>query len=179
MLEEIKRKLKEKYRKGQTAKTEEEPDCSKDSFKDELSKLEKLMAEEVKLKEMAEDKRREISKAIEELEAKMSLFKEELEKMRFQFEGLFKDKEIEKEQIESKLLTGKTESNDVGEGGENEISRQQEDWELRLQSKEEENNLLKNRIAELEEQLRIQKEKKDREIVGGIHSSEEVPEGQQ
>ncbi|MCJ7646794.1 hypothetical protein MUO65_07865 [bacterium] len=48
-----------------------------------------------------------------------------------------------------------------------------------MQGKEEENNLLKNRIAELEEQLRIERERKGEEIVECKQSSEEVPEGQE
>jgi len=142
MFDKIKTKLKEKYRKGQTEKAEKEPDCFKDYFKNELSNLEKLLGEEAKLKQMAKDKRQEINKVIEGLERKMSLLKEEVEKMRFRFEGLFKDKKIVEERVESKLLTGRTESNHVVEGGENEISRQHGDWELRLQRKEEENDLL-------------------------------------
>jgi len=142
MFDEIKKKLKEKYGKSQTEKAEKEQDCFKNYFKNELSSLEKLIGEEAKLKQMAEDKRQEINKVIEGLKRKMSLLKEEVEKMEFRFEGLFKDKEIVEERIESKLLAGRTESNHVVEGGENKLSRQQGDWELRLQRKGEENDLL-------------------------------------
>jgi len=142
MFDGVKTKLKEKYRKGQIEKREKEPDCFKDYFKNELSNLEKLVAEEAKLQQMAKDKRQEINKVIEGLERKMSLLNEEVGKMQLRFEGLFKDKEMGEERVESELFTGRTESNHVVEGGENEISRQQGAWELRLQRKEEENDLL-------------------------------------
>jgi len=174
MFKQIKMKLKEKYRKNGTARTEKEGDCFKDFFNNELSNLEKLLAEEAKLKQLAEDKRRKISKAIKELEGKMSLFKEELEKMRFQFKYVFKNKEMEKEQIESQRREDEAESIEVREDVADEIKSQREDWELRLQSKEEENNLLKNRIAELEEQLRIERERKSEEIEGREQFSEQI-----
>jgi len=43
-----------------------------------------------------------------------------------------------------------------------------------LQGKEEENNLLKNRIAELEEQLRIERERKGEEIDKREQPSEQM-----
>lgn len=180
MFDEIKMKLREKYSKGRTGKAEKEEDCLKEFLNNELADLQKLLSEEAKLKQMAEDKRREISKAIERLEEKMSLFKEELEKMRFQLRDLFENKGIRKEQIEKKEMEGQaateeTESNRVGEGEENGIKSQQEDWQLRLQSKEEENNLLKNRMAELEEQSRIEREKKNQEIQELKKRLEEMP----
>jgi len=178
MFKQIKMKLKEKYRKDGMANTKMKEDCFKDFLNNVLSNLEKLLAEEAKLKQMAEDKRREINKAIEELETKVSLFKVELEKIRFQFKGVSKNKEMEKEQIEGQLCKDEAELIDIREDGGDEIKSQQEDWGLRLQSKEEENNLLKNRIAELEEQLQIEREKKGEEIDKREQSSEEMSGGQ-
>ncbi|MCJ7646778.1 hypothetical protein MUO65_07785 [bacterium] len=153
--------LKEKYRKDPRVNGENSLDRFRDFLNNELSSLEKLVEEEAKLKKMAEEKRQEIREVIGRLEGKMSLFKEELEKLRLLTKDLFKNKDIEKEQT---LPLEETESGGVGEDGGNEIICQREDWELRLQSKEEENKLLKNRIAELEEQLRIEKEKREQEI---------------
>jgi len=169
MFGEKKRKLTEKYSKDRTARTEREGDSLKEFLSNELANLEKLLSDETKLKQMTEDKRREISNAIKRLDGKTTLFKEEGGKIPFRFKDLFENKEIEKEKIEKKQIEGQvptegTESNCVGEDEENEIKSQQEDWELRLQSKEEENNLLKKQIAEMEEQFRIEREKKEQEI---------------
>jgi len=168
--------LKEKYRKDPRSNGENSLDRFKDFLNNELSNLENLVEEEARLKKMAEEKRQEIREAIGRLEGKMSLFKEEFQKLRLLAKDFFKNKDLEKEQI---IPLEETESGGVGEDGCNEIIGQREDWELRLQSKEEENKLLKSRIAELEEQLQIEKEKKDQETVEGIQSSEGVPEGQQ
>lgn len=166
MFGEIKMRLKEKYSKNRTARIEKEGDYLKDFLNNELGDLEKLLSEEAKLKQMAEDKRQEISKAIERLEGKMSLFKEEMEKMRFQFKHLFENKEIEKEQIETELTTkaAELEHKHIREGEESKIKPEQAELEMRLQSKEEENNLLKEQIAKMEERLRIESEKKEQEL---------------
>lgn len=164
MFGEIKMRLKEKYSKNRTTKTEKERDYLKDFLNNELGDLEKLLSEEAKLKQMAEDKRQEISKAIERLEGKMSLFKEEMEKMRLQFRYLFENKEIEKGQIETELTAEVAELEHIREGEESKIKPEQAELELRLQSKEEENNLLKEQIAEMGEQFRIESEKKEQEL---------------
>ncbi len=136
----------------------------KEFLNNELTDLEKLLSEEAKLKQMAEDKRQEISKAIERLEEKMSLFKEEVGKIRLQFKHLFENKEIEKEQIETELTAEAAELEHIREGEESKIKPEQAELEMRLQSKEEENNLLKEQIAKMEERLRIESEKKEQEL---------------
>lgn len=164
MFGEIKTKLKEKYSKNRPTRTEKEEDYLKDFLNNELGDLEKLLSEEAKLKQMAEDKRQEISKAIERLEGKMALFKEEMEKMRLQFKGLFKNKEIEKEQIETDLTAEVAELEHIKEGEESKIKPEQTELEMRMQSKEEESNLLKKQITEMEERFRIESEKKEQEL---------------
>ncbi|MCK4802623.1 hypothetical protein KAS33_03030 [bacterium] len=164
MFSAVKTKLKEKYSKNRTTKTEKEGDYLKEFLNNELTDLEKLLSEEAKLKQMAEDKRQKINKAIERLEGKMSLFKEEMEKMRLQFRHLFENKEIDKGQIETELTAGAGELEHIGEGEESKIKPEEVELELRLQSKEEENNLLKKQMAEMEERLRIESEKRDQEI---------------
>jgi len=160
----VKTKLKEKYSKNQTTRTEKEGDYLKEFLNNELTDLEKLLSEEAKLKQMAEDKRQEISKAIERLEGKMSLFKEEVEKIQLQFRHLFENEEIEKEQIETELITEVAELEHIREGEESKIKPEQTELEMRLQSKEEENNLLKKQITEMEERFRIESEKKEQEL---------------
>ncbi len=164
MFGEIKTKLKEKYSKNRTTRTEKEEDYLKEFLNNELTDLEKLLSEEAKLKQMAKDKRQEINKAIERLEGKMSLFKEEVEKIRLQFRYLFENKEIEKEQIETELTAGDGELEHIGEGEESKIKPEQAELEMRLQSKEEESNLLKKQITEMEERFRIESEKKEQEL---------------
>jgi len=175
MFRQIRGRKRRKFLKDPEASEENREDRVKDFSNNELSDLENLVVEEAKLKKMLEDKRQEIRKAIERLEGKMSMIKEEVEKMGLVFKHLFKNREMEKEEIVP--LDG-MESDETGEGGANGIRCEREDWELRLQSKEEENRLLKNRISELEEQLGIEREKKGQEVVGPEQISEEVPEGQ-
>jgi len=179
MFSAVKTKLKEKYSKNQAARTEKEGDYLKEFLNNELTDLEKLLSEEAKLKQMAEDKKQEINKAIERLEGKMSLFKEEVEKIQLQFRHLFENKEIEKEQIETELTAEAGELEHIGEGEESRIKPEQAELELRLQSKEEENNLLKKQITEMEEQFRIEKEKKDQEIEELKKRLEEMSGGQE
>ena len=179
MFDEMKKKLKEKYGKDRTVKTEREGDYVKDFFTSELADLEKLLLEEVKLKEMAQEKKREIDKAIEGLGEKISSLKEKLEKMRYQFKDILKDKEIESEQIKIELTGEEKELNNVREDEENEIKSQQTEWELRLQSKEEENNLLKNQIRGIEEELQTEREKKDQEIQELKQQLEQMSGGQE
>ncbi|NIM02942.1 hypothetical protein GTN66_02160 [bacterium] len=64
-----------------------------------------------------------------------------------------------------------------GEGSR--IGLEQTELELRLQSKEEENNLLKKQITELEEQVRVEREKKVQEIQELRKTLEEIPRGQE
>ncbi len=175
----VKTKLKEKYSKNRMTKTEKEGDYLKEFLNNELTDLEKLLSEEAKLKQMAEDKRQKINKAIERLEGKMSLFKEEMEKMRLQFRHLFENKEIDKGQIETELTAGTGELEHIGEGEESKIKPEQAELEMRLQSKEEENNLLKKQIAEMEERLRIESEKKEQEIEELKKRQEEMSEERQ
>jgi chromosome segregation ATPase len=170
----VKTKLKKKYSKNRTTRTEKEEDYLKEFLNNELTDLEKLLSEEAKLKQMAEDKRQEINKAIERLEGKMSLFKEEVEKIRLQFRYLFENKEIETE-----LTAGDGELEHIGEGEESKIKPEQAELEMRLQSKEEESNLLKEQITEMEERLRIEKEKKEQEIQELKKQLEEMPERQE
>jgi len=160
----VKTRRKEKHSKNQTARTENEEDHLKEFLNDELTDLEKLLSEEAKLKQMAEEKRQEISKGIERLEGKMSLFKEEVEKIELQFRHLIENKERKKEETETELTAGDGELERMGEGEEGGVKPEQAELELRLQSKEEENNLLKKQIAEGEEQFRFESEKKDQEI---------------
>jgi len=164
MFSAVKTKLKEKYSKNRTTRTEKEGDYLKEFLNNELTDLEKLLSEEAKLKQMAEDKRQEINKAIERLEGKMSLFKEEVEKIQLQFRYLFENKEIDKGQIETELTAGAGELEHIGEGEESKIKPEQAELEMRMQSKEEENNLLKEQIAKMEERLRIESEKKEQEL---------------
>ncbi len=175
----VKTKLKEKYSKNRTTRTEKEGDYLKEFLNNELTDLEKLLSEEAKLKQMAEDKRQEINKAIERLEGKMSLFKEEVEKIRLQFRCLFENKEIDKGQMETELTAGDGELEHIGEGEESKIKPEQAELEMRMQSKEEENNLLKKHITEKEERLRIEKEKKEQEIQELKKQLEEIPERQE
>lgn len=179
MFDEMKKKLKEKYGKDQTVKTERDGDYVKDFFTSELASLEKLLLEEAKLKEMAQEKKQEINKAIEGLGGKISSLKEELEKMRYQFKDILKDKEIENEQIKTELTGEEKELNNVTEDEESEIKSQQTEWELRLQSKEEENNLLKNQTRGIEEELRTEREKKDQEIQKLKQQLEQMSGGQE
>jgi len=160
----VKTKRKEKHSENEGAKIENEEDHLKEFLNNELGDLEKLLSEEAKLKQMAQEKRQEISKAVECLERKMALFNEELEKMRVQFKDLLENKEVEKERIETELTTGAGELEHIGEGEESRMTPEQTELELRLQSKEEENNLLKKQITELEEQFKVEREKKDQEI---------------
>ncbi|MFB0527771.1 MAG: hypothetical protein ACETVT_02710, partial [bacterium] len=74
---------------------------------------------------------------------------------------------------------GAEELEHIGEGEESRIKPEQAELELRLQSKEEENNLLKKQIAEMEEQFRIEREKKDQEIQELKKRLEEMSGGQE
>jgi len=163
MFGKMKLKEKEKNEKSRKAKIENGKILLEGFLRNQLAVLEKLVSEEAELREVAEAKRCEIIEQIEQLEKEMALFKQELLKIGFHFPGLFGNGETEKENIEGQLSIGAGESGQVGEI-EKRIKLEQEDLELRLQSKEEENNLLKNRVAELEEQLRVIEEKKKEEI---------------
>lgn len=175
----VKTKRKEKDSGNEVARIENKEDHLKEFLNDELTDLEKLLSEEAKLKQMEREKRQEISKAVERLERKMALFNEELEKMRVQFKDLLENKEVEKQRTETELITGAGELEHIGEGGENRMTSEQTELELRLQSKEEENNLLKKQITELEEQFRVENEKKDQEIQELKNRLEEISTGQE
>ena len=175
----VKTRRKEKHSKNQTARTENEEDHLKEFLNDELTDLEKLLSEEAKLKQMAEEKRQEISKGIERLEGKMSLFKEEVEKIELQFRHLIENEGMEKEQTETELSIGDGELQHMQGGEECRVGPEQAELELRLQSKEEENNLLKKQIAELEEQFRIEREQREQEIQELKKRLEEMSGGQE
>jgi len=175
----VKTKWKEKHSKNEGPRIENDEDRLKGFLNHELTDLEKLLSEEAELKQMAQEKRQEISKAVQRLERKMSLFNEEVEKMRVQFEELLENKEVEKERIETELTAGVGELEQIGEGEESRIKVEQTELEQRLQSKEEENNLLKKQITELEEQFRVEREKKDQEIQELRKRLEEISEGKE
>lgn len=173
----VKTKWKEKHSKNEGPRIENDEDRLKGFLNHELSDLEKLLSEEAELKQMAQEKRQEISKAVEHLERKMSLFNEELEKMRVQFKELLENKEVEKERIETELTAGVGELEQIGEESRTKV--EQTELELRLQSKEEENNLLKKQITELEEQFWVEREKKDQEIQELRNRLEEISGGKE
>ncbi len=184
MFGKIKTRLKEKRPKESSVETEDNENFLREYLKNELGRLEELLSEAGKLEQMAEEKKRQIGEVIERLEGKISFFREELEKIRFRFKNVFENEDIkgervDKEQIESREPGGDARANRVEQYEENRISSQQEDWELRLQSKEEENSLLKRQITEIEEQLQMEKERKDGEIQELKKRLEEMLEGQE
>jgi len=184
MFGKIRTRLKEKRSKERVVETGDNENFLREYLKNELAGLEELLSEAGKLEEMAEEKRRQIEKLIEQLEGKMFFFTEELEKIRLRFRDVFgngdiKGERVDKGQIESQETGGGRRANHVEEQEENTIGSQQEDWELRLQSKEEENNLLKRQITEMEKQLQIERERKDGEIQGLKKRLEEMLGGQE
>jgi len=133
--------------------------------------LEELLSEEAKLKQIADEKRREIAKGIERLEETLAFLKSELGRIRFQFRDLFETKETreEKREIEKGeggegLFLEENQLGDVDHGGENIVKSEQEDFALRLQSKEEENKFLKLQIKKMEEEFQIESERREQEL---------------
>ncbi len=175
----VKTRRKERNSENPGGRMEDKKDQLKKLLNDELTDLEKLLSEEAKLKQLAEEKRQEISKAIERWEGKMTLFKEEVEKIQLQFRHILENKEMAKKETESELIIGGGELQQMEGGEECRVGPEQAELELRLQSKEEENNLLKKQMAELEEQFRIEREQKEQEIQELKKRLEEISGGQE
>jgi len=167
-------RLRKKNFKDPGERREKPEDSLEEVLKRGVAGLEELLSEEAKLKQIADEKRREIAKAIGRLEETVSFLKSELGRIRFRFRELFETKETREEKMEIEkgeggeggegLFLEENQLGDVDHGGENIVKSEQEDFALRLQSKEEENKFLKLQIKKMEEEFQIENERREQEV---------------